>query len=331
VEGAQRENGAAVAVSTGDGRGLLRRAADGVVYLALRGLWGLLSAIPLREARRVLEGVALLFSRADRRHREVVEANLSLAFPGMDPVVRASVVASSFLNWGRIAAEVMHTEELRRESRRDREWKALQTAVREGRAGGRGLLVLTAHTANFELLARFFGSLIHPVSVFHRPLGIPEVDAFLIRDRARSRVGTLARGASVREALRILAAGGCVAVPLDQNQRPGHGIFVDVLGRPACTSTVLARLSLASGAPVLPVFAVWSGARTTPFLGRLIEPPALRLRPSEREEAVRNLTALYSAEVDRVVRRFPHQWNWAHRRWKTRPEGEAEAVVVPTS
>lgn len=319
---AQRESAAPAASVPEDRRSLLRRTGEKAAYRALRALWALLGAMPVADARRFLEAVAALFARLDARHRRVVEQNLETAFPGMDSVVRDSVVAASFLNWGRLAAEAIHADELIEDSRRHKEWKALAVAVREGLAGGRGLLVLTAHTANFELLARIFGTVVRPVSVFHRPLGIPEVDAFLVSERERCGVRTLRRGAAVREALRILAAGGCVAVPLDQNQREGHGIFVDVLGRPACTSTVLARLSLSSGAPVLPVFAVWNGSRTTPFIGELVPAPARRPLPAEREGVVRDLTARYSAEIDRVVRRFPHQWNWAHRRWKTRPPEE---------
>lgn len=304
-------------------RPLLRRAGDRAAYFAVVGLWRLLGRMPLQDARRFLEGVAALVGRFDRRHRRVVEANLDRAFPGMDGVVRESVVDASFLNWARIAAEAIHADELVAECLRHREWKALRAAVREGQAGGRGLLVLTAHTANFELLARAFGTAIAPVAVFHRPLGILEIDGFLVGERRRHGVRTLARGAAVREALRVLAAGGCVAIPLDQNQRPGHGIFVDVLGHPACTSTALARLSMASGAPVLPVFAVWNGPGITPFIGELILPPPGRPQPVEREGRLRGLTVRYSAEVDRVIRRFPHQWNWAHRRWKTRPPGES--------
>ena len=332
MEGAQRESGAqqappasveAAAAPSPVRRSVLKRTGDRAAYVAVMGLWRLLGALSLQDSRRFLEGVAVLVGRFDRRHRRVVEANLDLAFPGMDSVVRESVVEASFLNWGRIAAEAVHVDELVAECRRHKEWRALRVAVKQGLAGGRGLLVLTAHTANFELLARVFGTAIAPVGVFHRPLGIADLDSFVVRERDRFGVRTLNRGAAVREALRILAAGGCVAVPLDQNQRAGHGIFVDVLGHPACTSTALARLSVASGAPVLPVFAVWSGPKTTPFIGELITAPPGRPSPAEREGRIRELTARYSAEIDRVVRRFPHQWNWAHRRWKTRPPGES--------
>jgi len=326
---AQWESGAVAAAGAGDGRTLPRRAGDLAVYGALRGVWALLHAVRLPAARRALEGVAAVFARLDRRHLHVVEQNLDVAFPQMDKVVRDSILEASFRNWGRIGAEVVHGDAIIKRARTSGEWKAVAAAVAEGRAAGHGLLLLTAHIGNFELLARTFGSVVAPVAVFHRPLGIVEIDSFLVRERSRSGVTTLGRGASVRDAMRILAAGGCVALPLDQNQREGRGIFVDVLGHPACTSTVLARLSLASGAPVLPVFGVWKGEETTPVIGELLMPASrrtaaadgqpVRVGAAERDVLVRSMTERYSAEVDRVVRRFPHQWNWAHRRWKTRP------------
>lgn len=306
---------------------MLRRTGDHAVYLALRGAWGLLGAVSLRAARAWLESIGGLFARLDRHHRRIIEDNLEIAFPSMDDVVREQIVDASFRNWGRIAAEIVHSDDILEQAREDPEWTALALAVREGMAGGRGLLLLTAHIGNFEILARIFGSAVTPLAVFHRPLGVEQVDAFLLRERRRCRVTSLGRGAAVRDAVRTLAAGGCVALPLDQNQRDGRGIFVDVLGHPACTSTVLARLSLVSGAPVLPVFAVWNRGRTMPVIGELCMPPPAIPAPSERGPVLRALTETYSREVDRVVRRFPHQWNWAHRRWKTRPSDATEGAV----
>lgn len=320
MEGAQLDSSTAAATGVDQPRGPVRRFGDRAAYLALRGLWALLTAVGLKRARWGLEGVAGLFERFDRRHRRVVEENLEIAFPGMDPAVRSSIVRDSFRNWGRLGAETVHSERIIESARSSPEWEALAAAVAEGRAAGHGLLLLTAHIGNFEVLARLFGSLVSPVAVLHRPLGIAEVDAFLVGERRRLGVTSLGRGAAIRSAMRILAEGGCVAVPLDQNQRRGHGIFINVLGHPACTSTVLARLSQASGAPVLPVFGIWRDSRTVPVIGELIQPPP-RGGAGEREGTLRERTALYGAEVDRVVRRFPHQWNWAHRRWKTRPDG----------
>ncbi|HEY2775550.1 MAG TPA: hypothetical protein VGK20_16030 [Candidatus Binatia bacterium] len=304
---------------------MLKKAGDRAAWLLLRAAWALLRSAGPKASRRALEGIGGALMILDRRHRAVVEDNLAIAFPQMDRVVRDSVVTASFRNWGRIGAEAVDCDALIGAAREDPAWKSVAAAVAEGLAQGRGLLLLTAHIGNFELLARIFGSTVAPVAVFHRSLGIVEIDRFLIEERRRCGVATLGRGAAVRDALRILGAGGCVAVPLDQNQRQGRGIFVDVLGQQACTSTMLARLSMTSSAPVLPVFAIWNDGGTSPFIGELIGAPP-RQPPGTRDLVLRSLTERYAAEIDRVVRRFPHQWNWAHRRWKTRPPGVEPAL-----
>jgi KDO2-lipid IV(A) lauroyltransferase len=171
------------------------------------------------------------------------------------------------------------------------------------------------------------------IAVFHRALRNRRIDDFVRRARAACSFRVLNRGVTVREALRILARGGVFVVPLDQNQLPGRGIFVDLFGRPACTSTLLARLALASGAPVLPVFAVWRGEDTVGEIGAPIETPSTDRKRNAGETAatIRALTECYTREIERVVCAHPSQWNWAHRRWKTRPDVNSDARLAATS
>ncbi len=300
-----------------------KTAADAVVYLLLRLVWALARAVPLGALRRGLEEIAAMIGRLDRRHRRVIDGNLSLAFPEWDEKRRERAVTAAFRNWGRIAAEVIHADEFTG-PRMPAEMAELRREVERLAAGGRGVLVVTAHLANFELLARVCGRATgRRIWVFHRPLKNRFADRFLSRQRAAANVMSLGRGLDVREALRALERGEVVAAPLDQNQPRGHGVFVDFFGVPACTSTMLARLSVASGAAVLPVFAQWRGDALGIMIGSAIEPPpGVARRGAERATALRDLTRRYTAEIEAAVRRCPEQWNWAHRRWKTRPEGE---------
>ncbi len=295
---------------------------DLLVYGALRLVWGILRGASLAHTRAALEGIGALVGRVDRHHRRIVADNLALAFPHWDEKTRERVVDVSFRNWGRLAAEVIHAEALIAEPGDD-SWQRAAAAARAATAGGRGLLVLTAHTGNFEMLARCWAARIGPLAVFHRNLGNPYVDGFLRRERQAVAMTTLGRGQSVRDALRLLAGGTAIAVALDQNQRPGHGVFVEMFGRPACTSTILARLSLATGTPVLPLFAAWQDGTTVALVGDLIEPAPLRLRGEARARAIVELTQRYTAAIEAAVRSYPEQWNWAHRRWKTRPQAES--------
>jgi KDO2-lipid IV(A) lauroyltransferase len=311
----------------------VRAVADAVVYVGFRAAWALLHLVPLGVLRRGLEAAGHMAWLVDRKHREVVAANLRTAFPEWSYAARTNVERKAFANWGRIAAELVHFERsAAKRGRGDPTIRALAAASDPLLAGGRGLLVLTAHTGNFEFLARLWGRATGvEIAVFHRVMRNRRIDDFVRRERSACSFRVLGRGVTVREALRILARGGVFVVPLDQNQLPGRGIFVDLFGRPACTTTLLARLALASGATVLPVFAVWKNGDTVAEIGAPIETPS-DAGGREKGTVVRALTERYTREIERVVRAHPSQWNWAHRRWKTRPgtEGAKQAEIVGT-
>lgn len=307
---------------------MVATAVDFIAYLLFRLLWALGEITPLPRLRGFLEGLCRLALRVDRRHRQVIYDNLGIAFPDYSRARVEATAGQAFANWGRIAAELMHAEQMFEETDRDAFERLRQTIEELGRQGC-GVLGLTAHMANFELLGRLCGRSGIRLAVFNRPMKNRWVAGFLQRQRATSGHQELGRGIEVRRALEGLGQGRLVVAPLDQNQAAGRGIFVDMFGRAASTSTLLARLSVASGAPVLPIFAAWQGDRLVPVVGRPIWPAAAASAPTPapgpgRKASIQALTALYTAEIEAMVRRFPEQWNWAHRRWKTRPPTESD-------
>jgi KDO2-lipid IV(A) lauroyltransferase len=290
----------------------------------LRAAFRIARVVPLPLLRRALCAVAMLVMRVDAHHRNVVLGNLQIAFPDSSGSERSRLAREAFANWGRIAAELAQVDELLARPR-DESFREFERRLEQLQQRGRGVPVLSAHTANFELLARMAGREGREMVLLHRAMTNPLMNRFLCEERKRAHVGTLGRGVSVRAALRVLARGGVIVAPMDQNQSAGRGIFVDMFGRPASTSTFLARLSMLSGGPVLPVFAVWRNDDVVPLLGTVIEPPAT---VGDRRRVVADLTSLYTQEIERAVRAHPGQWNWAHRRWKTRPEEAAAGAGI---
>jgi KDO2-lipid IV(A) lauroyltransferase len=109
-----------------------------------------------------------------------------------------------------------------------------------------------------------------------------------------------------------------LGILVDLNTLDREAIFVDFFGKPASTTFIVAKLALRTGAEVLPVFAPWDRQRI-----RLIIGEPLRVeRTGDEDEDVRRLTQEYTRVVEEYVRRYPDQWLWIHRRWKTRPSGE---------
>jgi KDO2-lipid IV(A) lauroyltransferase len=107
---------------------------------------------------------------------------------------------------------------------------------------------------------------------------------------------------------------------MDTNMTPPQGAFVDFFGIPACTATGVARVAMHTGAAVLPAFTVWDqqmGKYKVRF------DPALQLvcTGDEQDDALAN-TALFTKVIESYATRYPEQWLWVHRRWKTRPPDE---------
>jgi KDO2-lipid IV(A) lauroyltransferase len=108
---------------------------------------------------------------------------------------------------------------------------------------------------------------------------------------------------------------------MDTNMTPPQGVFVDFFGKAACTASGLARVALKTGAAVVPGFLLWEAAeeRYVLHFGERIEFEAT----GDAESDIVALTQRCTGVIEAWVRRYPEQWLWIHRRWKTRPAGEA--------
>lgn len=179
-------------------------------------------------------------------------------------------------------------------------------------AAGRGILVLTAHYGNWELLAAAHGLTGLPLSIVTRPLDHPLLDELAGRFRRRSGAELITKRQAVREVLGALRRQRMVGILLDQNATRAEGVFVPFFGSAASTSKGLALLALRTGAPVVPVF-----LRREVDGGHCMEVgPALAPPPDAQ---VTTYTATFNQVLEAAIRRAPEQWLWMHDRWRTRP------------
>ena len=114
--------------------------------------------------------------------------------------------------------------------------------------------------------------------------------------------------------------GETVGILMDTNMTPPQGVFVPFFGVEACTASGLARVALRTGAAVLPGFMVWEPSEEKYVLRFGAEIALVQTGDDDRD--VLENTARFTAAIEEMVRRYPDQWLWVHRRWKTRPEGE---------
>lgn len=288
--------------------------------------WTLLRILPLERAVRVGAAMGAAAMALDRVNRPVAIRNLTIAFPEMNRAGRLRILRDTYRNYGRMAAEWAQFPNLPRAT----VTRMVDYAGRENwteairLSHGRGILILTGHFGNFELLSAGHAAHGNPVALVARPIRNPLIDRAVVARRARFGAESIPRKGAGRAIIRRLREDWMVAVPLDLDTRAG--IFANFFSLPAATSPALARLAIATGAPVLPAFLVREGATTR---HHIIFLPPLALDGEgaprgvlARTELAHAQTQLYAQTIERMIRRHPDHWNWIHRRWKTRPPGE---------
>lgn len=298
------------------------RVSDRLEYAAFRLGVAILGTMPLRLALRVGAWIGDLLYLLDMRDRRVALFNLAMAFPEKSKAERRRILRASCRNLGRVAAEFCHLQKLSAEtllqyvSFGDR--AAWERAIARGAESG--AVILTAHFGNWELLAYAHGLLGHPVTLVHRPMRNVIFDQAITRMRVAAGTRAIPKRAAAKEALRTLQQHGLLAIPADQNQIRSFGVFVDFFGVPACTTPGPARLAMLTGAPVIPVFLVREGEGTHHRIEVL--PDVEMISTGDRVADIHANTERCTRVVEDMIRRYPEQWIWFHKRWKTRPPGE---------
>ena len=274
--------------------------------------------------RPLARAVALLLAGAvyqlHPRLRHVGLRNLEIAMPELPLKERRRIVRGVFRSLGRLLAEFCLFPKYSREN-------VNRVAVYEGfenfdsaHRRCKGVMFLTAHLGAWEV-----GSFVHsvhgyPLRVVMRPLDNPYVDGLVQRYRTLHGNQTFPKDEFARRLLAAMRAGETVGLLMDQNMTPPQGIFVPFFGVQACTASGIARMALHTEAAVVPAFTIWD-----PVLRKYrvhFDPPLTLVRTDDTEADIVANTAMFNSVLEQYVRKYPDQWLWVHRRWKTRPPGE---------
>ena len=246
--------------------------------------------------------------------------NLRLAFPEWGKKQRRTALRGMVRQLGWMGAEFAHFPRLTKENIERLVLLDGFENFAAAQARGKGVLFLTGHMSAWEL-APFAQALFgYPLHFLVRALDNPRVDALVTRYRCLSGNSPIEKNQSARAVLKVLAAGGTVGVLADHNTLLAEGVFVDFFGIPACTTAGLARFALHTGAAVVPGFLHWDAALRKYRL--CFEPGIELVRTGDDATDIRENTQRFTSVIENYVRRFPDQWLWLHRRWKTRPPGE---------
>lgn len=288
-------------------------------YVLAWTLIKLVGALARPVARAAAISLAWLVYFFHRKLRRVGMRNLELAFPEKSRGERKRILRGVFTSLGRQAAEVCQFPKYTREN-------VSKTVVYEGFenferavARGQGVLFLTGHLGAWELSAFAHSLYGYPLNIVMRPLDNPYLDR-MAREYRTMHGNRAVDKDFARGLIAAMRAGKTVGVLMDTNMIAGQGVFVDFFGRLACTASGVARVALKTDAAVVPGFTIWDPGLKKYRLR--FDPPVKLIRTKDREADVVANTALFTKIIEDYVRRYPDQWLWVHRRWKTRPAGE---------
>jgi Kdo2-lipid IVA lauroyltransferase/acyltransferase len=261
----------------------------------------------------LVQSLATLWYRLDRRHRRITLANLEFAYGGtLSPEAKERLARGVFSHFVRFAWEIIELllaplPVIRR--------KVVIVGEEHGKAAlaqGRGMVAIAAHAGNWEYTVMGGGLKYFPVAVVGRAMDQPWAARLARYLRQRGGNFMVDKQQGLKEILRHLRQNRVVGIVIDQNTTTEGGLLVDFFGRPARTTPVAALLAR-RGVPVLPMLS----RRLADGRHLMVILPALPLiKTSDPQADIRRHLELQSRVIEAWVRTCPEQWLWLHRRWK---------------
>lgn len=253
-----------------------------------------------------------------RFRRSVIKTqlNVALGVDGTDPRY-SPLIAGIYRHLGLLVIELLRLPRINRATLANRVTYHGMENLEAAMAKGKGVIVLTGHIGNWELVGAASSDKAFTFSAIGKEMKSDAGNAFVKLIRDDNGVRTIARSKSLKQILKALKRNELVVFMLDQNMTSKEGVFVDFFGQPACTMPALAVIAARSGAAVLPYYSYRDPD--------LVRHHCVMLPEVEVDDAgastdpVHENTERYTKVLQSIIEEHPEQWLWIHKRWRTRP------------
>lgn len=283
----------------------------------LVGALRLFALLPWRAVQAVGSAIGWAMWKTPNRSRDVVRINLSKCFPDMDPAERERLVGQSLKDIGKSLTEsaCAWIWPAQRSIDLVREVEGLDI-LKDALASGKGVVGITSHLGNWEVLNHFYCSQCKPI-IFYRPPKLKAVDDLLQKQRVQlgNKVAASTKE-GILSVIKEVRKGGAVGIPADPEPSESAGIFVPFFATQALTSKFVPNM-LAGGKAV----GVFLHALRLPDGSGykvILEAAPEAMYSTDTAESC----AAMSKVVERYVRAYPSQYMWSMKRFKKRPPGE---------
>ncbi len=280
--------------------------------------------LPLRLLYSFAKAIALLGFLFIGRHRRIALESLNIAFDKeKSPCQIWSIARECFIDMVKSAIEIVYLSErpaLIKKYITFRGQEHLESALKRGK----GVILVSAHFGNFPLMVVRMNLEGYKTYAIMRTLRDKRTERFFIKRRDQLGVETIfthPRKECVGNTLRFLRNNKIIFIPLDQNFGQAGGVFVDFFGKLAATAVGPVVLAQRTQAALLPCFIIrqLDNSHVISF-----EPPLFMEGVPNTQDAIKQKVQVLTAIIESYIRRYPAQWSWIHRRWKSKQK-ESEA------
>jgi Kdo2-lipid IVA lauroyltransferase/acyltransferase len=291
-------------------------------YVATRLATMFLHCWPVDSTLQFGKALGDMLYHVDRKHRKRAIANLQRSFPEKSQREIELIARHSMQQLVMLVIDILFTTRLIRID----SWHSyvdlgdIRPAIRLLMQGKKGVILLTGHYGNWEVLSYTLATFGFDLSSVVRPLDNPYLSDYLFGIRQRQGQRLIAKKGAVAEVSQTLKSNGVVGLVADQNAG-SKGVFVDFFGRKASTYKSIGLLAMEFEAPVVIGYARRIGDR---FRFRIAIQDIIYPEDwKSQDDPLRYITQRYTKAIEDFVRADPSQYLWVHRRWKSRPKGEA--------
>lgn len=285
-------------------------------YLLVKFFYLIFCCIPFSLSHYFAKVFAFLINHIARYRKDLVKQNLKTAFPKLNKRELRQIVNGVYYNFACFVVELLQgwrlTEEFFNKNFIIHNWDVIEDALSENK----GLILLTGHLANAEWVGSYVCSRIANVHAVMKPLHNPYLNNFIINVRRNLGFKLLYTKDAYKKGLILLRDRGVLALITDQDVRE-KGIFVDFFGVPASTPKGVAVLHLKTGAPMVIVICV---RRSWGRFDLYCEPVSSGRDFKLNKKNIFTVTQAYTSILEKWIRKYPEQYLWFHKRWKTKPD-----------
>jgi Kdo2-lipid IVA lauroyltransferase/acyltransferase len=288
-------------------------------YLILKGFSLLINLAPENFALWVGRQMGKAAYYLDWEHRNVAFQNLRTAFgQEKSEEERRSIAKSNFQHMGMMVIEFFRILRMDTEAfKRKVSVVGLEEALRllEKKKGG---LLLIGHFGNWELMGMMSKVIQTPILAIAKPIKQNEkLDRFILGIRDKAGLKIISPENAMEKVIHALSKNRVVAVLIDQRAKRTRGVWVDFFGKKAPTMAGLAVMAIRSGAPVVPAFMIRNGFQKHRLV---VKKPVELVLTGDMEKDVEINMQRFTRVLESMIREYPDQWIWIHRRWERKKD-----------